>query len=82
MGDLLDGENAYHCEKCDKHVAAVKRCSIKKLPNMLIVVLKRFDIDYETLMRMKINDCCEFPTKLNMENYTQKYLKKMDEKEK
>jgi len=69
-GELLDGENAYHCEKCDKHVSAVKRSSIKRLPNMLIIVLKRFDIDYETLLRTKINDCCEFPIRLNMEKYS------------
>ena len=48
-GDILEGENLYHCEKCDKLVEAVKRTSIKKSPSILIVVLKRFDIDYETL---------------------------------
>lgn len=59
--DHLEGENAYFCEKCDKHVEAIKRCSIKKLPNVLIIVLKRFDIDFETLQRTKINDYCYFP---------------------
>jgi ubiquitin carboxyl-terminal hydrolase 9/24 len=31
-GDTLEGDNAYHCEKCDKKVNAVKRMCIKRLP--------------------------------------------------
>ena len=41
-GDTLDGDNAYYCERCDKKVSAVKRVSLKKLPDYLFVTLKRF----------------------------------------
>lgn len=46
-GDLLEGANAYHCEKCDKKVDTVKRLCIKKLPKVLVLQLKRFDYDWE-----------------------------------
>ena len=46
-GDLLEGANAYHCEKCDKKVDTVKRMCIKKLPKVLAIQLKRFDYDWE-----------------------------------
>jgi ubiquitin carboxyl-terminal hydrolase 9/24 len=41
-GETLDGDNAYYCDRCDKKVSAVKRVCLKKLPNYLIVALKRF----------------------------------------
>ena len=49
QGEMLEGENAYFCDKCDKKVPTLKRTCIKKLPNMLIVVLKRFEFDYDKM---------------------------------
>ncbi len=46
-GDLLEGANAYHCEKCNKKVDTVKRLCIKKLPPIMAIQLKRFDYDWE-----------------------------------
>jgi ubiquitin carboxyl-terminal hydrolase 9/24 len=80
-GELLEGDNAYHCDKCDKKVNALKRQCIKTLPRVLIVVLKRFEFDYETMAKIKVNDYCEFPQELNMEAYTQEYLSKKEAKE-
>lgn len=65
-GDLLEGDNAYYCEQCQKKVNAVKRMCLKKLPNQLIVVLKRFDFDFDLMTKAKINDRCEFPFKLDL----------------
>ncbi|EHB09100.1 Putative ubiquitin carboxyl-terminal hydrolase FAF-Y [Heterocephalus glaber] len=69
-GDLLEGANAYHCEKCDKKVDAVKRLLIKKLPPVLAIQLKRFDYDWERECAIKFNDYFEFPRELDMEPYT------------
>lgn len=80
-GELLEGDNAYHCDKCDKKVNALKRQCIKTLPRVLIVVLKRFEFDYETMAKIKVNDYCEFPKELNMEAYTQEYLNKKEANE-
>jgi ubiquitin carboxyl-terminal hydrolase 9/24 len=77
-GDTLDGENAYYCERCSKKVSAVKRMSIKKLPNHLIVTLKRFEFDYERMIKLKVNDYCEFPQNLNLQQYSQQYLRRQE----
>ena len=45
--ELLDGDNKYFCEKCDKKCAATKGMSIKGFPYVLTLQLKRFDIDFE-----------------------------------
>ncbi|XP_045395018.1 probable ubiquitin carboxyl-terminal hydrolase FAF-X isoform X1 [Lemur catta] len=69
-GDLLEGANAYRCEKCDKKVDTVKRLLIKKLPPILAIQLKRFDYDWERECAIKFNDYFEFPRELDMEPYT------------
>jgi ubiquitin carboxyl-terminal hydrolase 9/24 len=48
-GEMLEGDNAYKCEKCDKKVDTLKRVTIKKLPNHLFMVLKRFEFNYYTM---------------------------------
>ncbi|XP_031516944.1 probable ubiquitin carboxyl-terminal hydrolase FAF-Y isoform X10 [Papio anubis] len=69
-GDLLEGANAYRCEKCDKKVDTVKRLLIKKLPRVLAIQLKRFDYDWERECAIKFNDYFEFPRELDMGPYT------------
>ena len=46
-GDLLEGANAYYCEKRDKKVDTIKRTCIKKLPSVIAIHFKRFDYDWE-----------------------------------
>lgn len=77
-GEILEGQNAYLCEQCNKKVAAIKRICLKKLPNHLIFVLKRFEFDYDTMSKVKINDSCEFPMRINLEKYTQFGLRKKE----
>nr|XP_027204063.1 probable ubiquitin carboxyl-terminal hydrolase FAF-X [Dermatophagoides pteronyssinus] len=69
-GDLLEGDNAYHCEKCDRKVNTVKRLCIKRLPKILVIQLKRFGYDFDRDVSIKFNDYFEFPRLLNMEPYT------------
>lgn len=69
-GDLLEGPNAYHCEKCNKKIDAVKRTCIRKLPPVLAIQLKRFDYDWEREIAVKSNEYFEFPRELDMEPYT------------
>jgi len=54
------------------------RVCVKTLPKTLILHLKRFEFDMETLKRLKINDYYEFPTVVNMEPYTLEYLTKQE----
>lgn len=69
-GDMLDADNQYMCEKCEKKVDAHKRACIKTLPRYLITSLKRFDFDFDTMLRVKLNDMLEFPMELDMTKYT------------
>lgn len=75
---MLEGDNAYYCERCDKKVDTLKRCCIKKLPNILILSLKRFEFDLETLSRYKLNSYCEFYDDLDMREYCQESLAKKE----
>ena len=43
--EVLEGDNAYFCETCGQKIMAKKRISFSDLPNILIVVLKRFEFD-------------------------------------
>ncbi|XP_041564939.1 probable ubiquitin carboxyl-terminal hydrolase FAF isoform X2 [Drosophila elegans] len=77
-GELLEGADAYHCDKCDKKVVTVKRLCVKKLPPVLAIQLKRFEYDYERVCAIKFNDYFEFPRILDMEPYTVSGLAKLE----
>ena len=68
-GELMNGDNCIFCPKCNKKIPAVKSQKFKTLPRMLIFVLKRFEFDYDTLKKVKINDYYEFPQELDMSKY-------------
>jgi ubiquitin carboxyl-terminal hydrolase 9/24 len=70
QGDMLEGDNAYLCAQCDKKVDTLKRTCVKELPRYMIVTLKRFEFDFDRMVRVKVNDYCEFPVELDMLPYT------------
>ena len=78
-GEMLEKDNAYFCEKCNCKRDTLKRTCIKHLPNTLILHLKRFAFDYDTMRKEKVNDYCEFPMTLDMYNYTTVGLAESDE---
>ncbi|VIO89329.1 Uncharacterized protein BM_BM2 [Brugia malayi] len=69
-GDLLNNDNAYLCEECNKKVTAVKRLCVARLPPYLTIQLKRFDFDWERDSPQKYNDYFEFPIDLDMMPFT------------
>lgn len=73
-GEIMEGDNKYKCETCDRHVDAVKRACLKDIPDNLIFHLKRFDFNLRTLQRSKINDYFPFPSKIDMQPYTIEHL--------
>ena len=75
---MLEGDNAYYCEKCEKKVDTLKRCCVKRMPNVLFLVLKRFEFNFDTMSKSKVNDYCEFPQDINMSAYSQESLAKKD----
>jgi hypothetical protein len=70
QGELLEADNAYYCEVCKKKMDAVRRACIKQLPHMLVIQLKRFEFDYETMTQLKLKQRFEFPHFLNVKPYT------------
>ncbi|CAH1960059.1 unnamed protein product [Acanthoscelides obtectus] len=77
-GELLEGADAYHCEKCSKKVVTVKRLCVKKLPPVLTIQLKRFEYDFERVCAIKFNDYFEFPRELDMSPYTVRGLAEIE----
>jgi ubiquitin C-terminal hydrolase len=73
--DILEGDNSYYCERYNRKIRAKKRVCIKTLPNHLIVTLKRFEFDLNTMMKMKVNDNFEFPMHLNLKRWTQQGIR-------
>eukprot|EP01124_Arcella_intermedia_P026994 TRINITY_DN5198_c0_g1_i1.p1 TRINITY_DN5198_c0_g1~~TRINITY_DN5198_c0_g1_i1.p1 ORF type:complete len:2650 (-),score=519.31 TRINITY_DN5198_c0_g1_i1:70-6840(-) len=72
--DKLEGDNAYNCEKYQKKLDANKRYCIKNLSNYLIFNLKRFEYDFNTDSKLKLNDYFSFPHILNIKPWTQEGL--------
>lgn len=54
--ETLSGTNQYHCETCNKKCDAHKGLKFVKFPYFLTLQLKRFDFDYNTFHRIKLND--------------------------
>ncbi|XP_078417060.1 ubiquitin carboxyl-terminal hydrolase 24 isoform X2 [Cetorhinus maximus] len=69
-GEVLEGGNAYYCEKCKEKRTTVKRMCIKSLPSVLVIHLMRFGFDWENGRSIKYDEQIRFPWLLNMEPYT------------
>ncbi|XP_076242818.1 ubiquitin specific protease 47 isoform X2 [Calliopsis andreniformis] len=64
--EILEGNNQYYCEKCNKKCDAHKGLKFTKFPYFLTLHLKRFDFDFQTFHRIKLNDKVTFPDILNL----------------
>jgi hypothetical protein len=67
--EVLDGDNKYFCDTYNTKISAKKRCLVKGLENTVIVHLKRFEFDLDTMQRVKVNDYCEFPQNINLKTW-------------
>lgn len=63
--ELLNESNQYMCQVCEKKVDAAKGLKIDKFPYILVGQIKRFDLNYATMQRIKLNDRVTFPQILN-----------------
>ncbi|CAH8514381.1 unnamed protein product [Dicrocoelium dendriticum] len=68
-GEILDGDNAYYCERCQRKRRTVKRQSVHTLPPVLCLHLKRFDFDWDRQVPVKFSDYFSFPRVLDMSPY-------------
>ena len=74
-GEVLEGDNQYYVEKYKKKISILKRTSIKKIANQIIIHLKRFEFDFYTFQNNKLNDYLKFPLKINFKKWTRAYLR-------
>jgi len=74
--EFLVEDNQYKCEKCNKKVDAIKGLSFVSFPYLLTLQLKRFDFDYDTFRRIKLNDRVTFPNILDMNQFLDEDVKK------
>ena len=80
-GELMNGDNCINCPQCNKKFPALKNQYFKTLPRMLIFVLKRFEFNYDLMKKIKINNYYEFPLELDMNKYTNEFIKYKNDKE-
>ena len=62
--ETLTADNQYNCEQCQKKCDAHKGLKFKSFPYLLTLQLKRFDFDYSTMHRIKLNDRYSLPYSL------------------
>ena len=79
--ELFSGDNKIEDDNGRK-VEALRRCAIRVLPPTLIIHLKRFEFDLETMNRKKVNDFISFPIELDMYPYTEEAVKAKETKSK
>ncbi|XP_036388803.1 ubiquitin carboxyl-terminal hydrolase 19 isoform X2 [Megalops cyprinoides] len=60
--EVLAPEEAWYCPKCQQHREASKQLMLWRLPNVLIIQLKRFSFR-SFIWRDKINDMVDFPVR-------------------
>ena len=85
--EFLTGNNKYFCENCKSKEDAMKGLKFKELPYILVLQLKRFDFDYVSNHRIKINDKVSFEEILNLnpilklESYEPTFMEIDDQKD-
>ena len=67
--ELLEGDNQYFCDNCDKKVNAKKGRIFQSLPKILLLCLNRFEYDLQTFNRIKNLNHYKFPLVLDMAPY-------------
>lgn len=58
--ERLDIDNMWYCSKCKQHVQALKTMKMWRLPNILVIHLKRFEFK-NSLRRDKLSTFVNFP---------------------
>lgn len=68
--EVFDGENKISCDVCNEKKTTTRFTCLDTLPNVLILHLKRFDLDFNTFETVKLNTKLAFPVQMNLYPYT------------
>ncbi|KAM9408012.1 uncharacterized protein ACWYII_027777 isoform 2-T3 [Salvelinus alpinus] len=63
----VNGENQMYCDECEKKSDATIECKMEYHPEILTLLLKRFEFDYYSMSYVKINWCVDVPHTLQTE---------------
>lgn len=78
QGEPMQGSNKYRCQTCDtgdgRLVDAMKRTCLDEVPDHLTFCLKRFTFECMMGLEGKVNDCFEFPERIDMSRYGRAHL--------
>ncbi|XP_020496817.1 ubiquitin carboxyl-terminal hydrolase 2 isoform X3 [Labrus bergylta] len=67
----FSGDNQMYCDKCDDKRDATIKCELKHYPEVLTLLLKKFELDYSTMTYIKMNHTVSVPFMLQIpENQT------------
>lgn len=73
--EILTGDNKYYCQRCQKHVDAIKRYRIWKLAETLVISFVRYEITNDG-RRKKINSLIDYPIRdLSLDKYYSAFSK-------
>ncbi|XP_078266145.1 ubiquitin carboxyl-terminal hydrolase 47-like [Rhinoraja longicauda] len=64
---ILDGDNLCYCDRCDKKTESEIRYYFEKLPQILVLQLKRFEVDYFARSMKKMHEKVEIPLKMKFQ---------------
>lgn len=68
--ETLTHQNKFYCNTCSSLQEAVKTIKLKKLPEVLVINLKRFKYDEQMDKMVKLFDSINYPFKLRLFNTT------------
>ncbi|XP_045577704.1 ubiquitin C-terminal hydrolase 13 isoform X1 [Salmo salar] len=57
----VSGDNQMYCDYCDGKTDAILACKMEHPPEILTLLLKRFEFDYNRMSYVKIESCVEVP---------------------
>uniref|UniRef100_A0A4W5JHB1 USP domain-containing protein n=1 Tax=Hucho hucho TaxID=62062 RepID=A0A4W5JHB1_9TELE len=64
----VSGDNQMYCDYCDGKTDAILECKMEHPPEILTLLLKRFEFDYNRMSYVKIESCVEVPRRLQTKN--------------
>ena len=67
--ESMEGDNAIFCDICDGKTNMWLGNRLQQLPGILILALNRYDFDFETLQRVRLNTYFEYQLELDLSDY-------------
>ncbi|XP_030287787.1 uncharacterized protein LOC115590543 isoform X2 [Sparus aurata] len=62
------GDNMVHCNECNKKTEATSEGEMVRSPQILTLLLKRFDFDYNTMSHVKSDCCVDVSSEIQLKN--------------